>query len=107
MYESPGTCPRCGLAPEAPFHRFWECADNDNIEEPAMHLTNDYLEEARQGANEAACFWTRGLVPLGWTLDDLPDGRLRVWAWGSFLEAINTGTKIVGGVFGWFWRRAC
>eukprot|EP00959_Pyramimonas_sp_CCMP1952_P047015 981440-Pyramimonas_sp.AAC.1 len=37
---------------------------------------------------------------MGWTLDDLPDGQLRVWAWGSFLEVISSGVKIVGGVFG-------
>eukprot|EP00959_Pyramimonas_sp_CCMP1952_P046498 971231-Pyramimonas_sp.AAC.1 len=99
-YESTGVCPRCGLAPETPFHRFWECDDNNNIEDSVVRLTDRFAGDARQGASDASCFRTRGLVPMGWTLDDLPDGQLRVWAWGSLLEVISSGVKIVGGVFG-------
>eukprot|EP00959_Pyramimonas_sp_CCMP1952_P177491 3710162-Pyramimonas_sp.AAC.1 len=57
-------------------------------------------QDSLVGVPESECFWTRGLVPLGWTVGVLPPVESKVWAWGSLHEALREGVPIRGGIYG-------
>ena len=58
-------CPRCRRAPESALHLFWQCPANDYMLDPRV-VDSQYLKQsAVEGAEDNACLWLRGLLPLG------------------------------------------
>eukprot|EP00959_Pyramimonas_sp_CCMP1952_P445161 9321349-Pyramimonas_sp.AAC.1 len=58
-------CPRCFAEPETPFHRIWGCAENGGCK--TYTDSESLTSAAHAGADSAACFWLRGLIPAAWT----------------------------------------
>jgi hypothetical protein len=67
-YLDDPTCTRCGSAPDSVLHMIWECPANSSIEEPAVAKTQHLCQWARDGAENKAGFWLRGLMPWQDTL---------------------------------------
>ncbi len=67
LAKSP-TCLRCGKEDEDEMHRMWRCEANDRMDCKAAKQSES-LKGAAEASNkeEEECFWTRGLVPKGWT----------------------------------------
>eukprot|EP00974_Lingulodinium_polyedra_P087107 8444612-Lingulodinium_polyedra.AAC.1 len=75
-YTPQRMCPRCGdgnAAVETPWHRYFECEANRDIEDPdgwlrrSMHL----LPSVRGEWLHWQCLWARGIVPGPlWHFDD-------------------------------------
>ena len=54
-------CPRCGVAVETAYHRYWECPDNKNVENRiAMRASESLRDTAPKGSAQL----TRGIPPI-------------------------------------------
>ena len=59
-------CPRCNKAIEMPIHRYYECANNEQILEPGVQSTTNIIPDALRYGQETPCLYYRGLVPKQW-----------------------------------------
>ena len=53
-------CPRCGTAVETAYHRYWECPDNEHIENQIAMRASEYMRET---APKESAQLTRGIPP--------------------------------------------
>ena len=61
--DQSATCPRCASAPETAFHLLYECAANEDIDDPRISENTDLIFKAREGVRQYPCLWLRGLLP--------------------------------------------
>ena len=54
-------CPRCMLAAETPFHRYWMCPANCLVENKIAISSSEYMMTK---ASEGSAQLTRGIVPI-------------------------------------------
>ena len=76
-FDMSPACPRCGAAHADPFHNFWQCPDNAQVDDCAVALSNDLVPLADP---LVPGLWCRGLLPanLGTPLTPPPSAmRLR------------------------------
>ena len=64
-------CLRCGAAQGSHLHAYWECPDNDAIQDEAVQDTQHLCKRALAPA-APACFWTRGILPASWVQTTQP-----------------------------------
>ena len=56
-------CPRCKLAPETPFHRYYGCRANQDIDHPAVKDSHGLCSWALEEQHRWPSYWCRGLLP--------------------------------------------
>ena len=91
-------CNRCpGQHLETPWHKFYACADNDDIGNPIIASTKWLIPMAEKTWDSNRCLWARGLMPADWFDEckptELPLHEAKVWATNGFakmLEASGT-----------------
>ena len=59
-------CRRCGHACDSPYHRFWECPDNEQIASTFVRETQWMRPHAAEGHLTDAVMWLRGIMPASW-----------------------------------------
>ncbi len=86
-------CHRCKLrCINTTWHKFWECEDNDHIDDPFKSKSNWLCKHARKGWDSHRCLWARAILPGDWIkVPDAPDYiGLEMWESPDFVEILNT-----------------
>jgi|OM-RGC.v1.026305269 hypothetical protein len=53
-------CERCHVSVDSPFHSFWECPCNANIQAKALQNTQKYIPKAKESIGVEDCLFFRG-----------------------------------------------
>ena len=83
-YGTDGLCPMCAMgAPDTVWHRCYECPYILGQGSKVLEDTNDLVEAAKAQRNdeEAACFWSRSIVPREWLKLERPQRSTRPGRW--------------------------
>ena len=93
-------CPRCQAEAETPFHRFWGCCENVNLDDPEVRAADRLCVRAFREIDDVSCFWTRGLPPAAWTYNRAGLHKLdfrEYWAEGGRVCGTVNGTEVIFG----------